>query len=293
MKGKHWIIFWVGTLIVSGVFWGIGWYGRTALFPVISIETTDSSLFAAVLCVMVALEITLLFLLAGVIIRRKNRRYKNIREYAENYLNRSQETVEDECREWMEKEMDRSAAVLTAFLLWLILWCGIYALCGERRGRLAVLIIAAVAGLVFYFRRLILVRQKVGQICSGKDTALNGLWCCLRLHNFGRKMETGWSPLDMNMAVCLTNLEDYRASRELADMIWNALGKKRSSGTYYVQYHFIQWRNAFALEDEEKAEAHMSCVERELARAPKNKFYIRVKERIGEIKDRRNKGTEE
>lgn len=287
MKAKHWALYWIGTIIIAGGFWGVGWYERTQFFSVISGEMGTRKMMAAILCLITAVFAALVCLLGGVINRRKNRKYGKIREYAENYLKRQEEAgtvIEEGCKKWMEKEMDRNALAQALCLLWMFLWLGIYIVCSGQSWRFPAFIIAVMAGVVFYYWRLIAVQRKIGQVCSGKDTALEGFWCCLRLHNFGGKMETRMTILDMNMAVCLANLKDYEASRELAELIWSAFGRKRSRGVYYVQYHFLQWRNAFALKDEQEAQKHMGCVESELSRVPKNKFYIRVNERIREIK---------
>ena len=287
MKAKHWALYWIGTMIIAGIFWGVGWYERTQSFSVISSEMGIRKMAAAVLCAGTAVFAALVCMLGGFINRRKNRKYGNIREYAENYLKRQEEAgieIEAGRKKWMEKEMERNALVQALCLLWMFLWLGIYIVCSGQNWTFPAFITAVVAGVIFYYGRLISVQKKVGQVCSGKDTALDGFWCCLRLHNFGGKMETRMTVLDMNMAVCLANLKDYESSRELAEMIWSAFGRNRGKGVYYVQYHFLQWRNAFALQDEQEAQKHMNCVESELVRAPKNKFYIHVKERIQEIK---------
>ena len=121
MKAKHWALYWIGTMIIAGIFWGVGWYERTQSFSVISSEMGIRKMAAAVLCAGTAVFAALVCMLGGFINRRKNRKYGNIREYAENYLKRQEEAgteIEAGRKKWMEKEMERNALAQALCLLW-------------------------------------------------------------------------------------------------------------------------------------------------------------------------------
>ena len=233
-------------------------------------------------------------------IKSENRKNEGIRRFVEHYLEKcGEDAVSMENRVWAEKEKNRSGLLWCGSLLWTIGVAAFWLADGREGLRLSeelvtmtgpVLMILAVQAA--YQIRRILIRQKILRFIQ-EERPLETLWLQYDFHDFDGPAPVKWSVSDMDMAVAISRAGDCGVSCTLAEGLWERFGKKRKSGAYYMQYHFLQWHNYLSLGETELAETHLRCVEAELAADPRNRYNRKVKERLEELRNRAETAREE
>lgn len=91
------------------------------------------------------------------------------------------------------------------------------------------------------------------------------IWCWYRLMGAGDPRIRHWALQDMNLAIWMGKAEDYERSYEMAELLWEALGRKKK-GVPYLQYHLCQCRNILYGGMPGDAVYHLEQMQREIDR---------------------------
>jgi hypothetical protein len=240
--------------------------------------------------IIATITLIILELIAKILIynqRKRNRRYQELRDFLDDYLvQRWREEEHWNYAVWMKKIVRNRRCIFDmSFILFVPLFMCLLAIYDYfnltmHEMTLGIVLIAVVI-CVYDEIRIIKTIYKLNEIA--KNDGLAAVWCYYNF-KFNHPIERIWSRLDMNFSMYMNKAHDYETSIIFADLLWNKLKYNRNSGSYYVQYHLLQYKNFHMLGKEDEATYHLEQTEKELVRNPNKKYYKLVTEQINKIK---------
>lgn len=300
MKNKHLLIFgcaaagilfimamyasYCGAMMYRGIF-GPGQPDTAAPFLA---KAFAAGIVVKYMFYLAVMEMAIAFL-GRALLRRKNKKYERLGRYVDAYLQKyGEDAVTDESKAWIKKMMNRASLIVCAMYVWLLAVAAAAECFIMETGAADLLNVILVpllaAPLAVILKHRITMRRKVAELIETKNRPLDAMWCQYKKHD-PQEIPSRWSVTDMDIAVCMNRMQDCQESMELAEEIWKCFGRDRKKGVYYMQYHFLQWRNCLAMGMEEEAQQHRQCVDKEMERSPRSKYNERVRKRIEEIEN--------
>lgn len=290
----------MGLLFI--LFMRISYYGEMALGAAfvssdeqqMYLERASAAGVAAVFVCFVAVVAIVGELITTFFLRRYNQRYERLGLYVEEYLKKYEDIpVSDENKAWIKKMMNRRSLIQCMLYLWMliVLTAGDMLLVRALAGNISDMLLWTMLLVLPYpvvEYQVFVLRRKPVMLCEDENKPLDAIWCQYKKHD-SKEVPARWSVYDMNIAVCMNRMHDHRESTELAEEIWKCFGRRRKKGTFYMQYHFLQWRNYQAMGSSEEAQIHKICVQKELERKPSGKYSRRVAEQLDQFEGEKDK----
>lgn len=197
------------------------------------------------LVLMVFLE--LLGWLLRMVYRRRNQRYRGLRNYVERYLAEHwREEEHPEYARWIKKRM-RHRRFPLYFLH--VMGVPLMAVClfGAEHMSGSLLLWGIAAAAAAYVWAVFWALQTISKINEISEEAGSAAVWCYYSYKFDNLVESVWLLADMNLAAYMSKDQNYQESRIFANSLWNNFGRKRKKGGQYLQYHQIQYRNCHFL----------------------------------------------